>query len=912
MNGGLRRTMQRVLALFKRRAIESELELEMSAHLDLAIDENLRAGMSPDEARRRAMISFGGVQQAKEKQYASGGIPQLDIFMQDLRYTLRTLRRDVGFAFIAVLILALGIGANIVVFSVVNTILLRPLPFQNPQQLVWIAPPNSGHDLSGATYSADAFEDFKAMNRSYEDVTAYFAFSTPDNLKMLENGELKPLTGILVAGNFFNVLGVQPEMGRSFNTQETRSGGRSVVVTHAFWQRDLGSDRSIVGKTLTLNNSPFTVIGVLPESFDFGAVFSPGEKVDMFAPQNMDDIRSEGNTLTFIGRLKPGVTLQQAQTEATTLSAKLYANKKYANSLGNYKGRVVPIYLKDYVSGSLRRSLIVLWCAVGMILLIVCVNLSNLLLARAATRTKEFALRISLGAGRGRLVRQLLTESLVLSGCGALVGLGLAYAATAWLAHQGSIALPLMSTMRVDGSALAWTLLLAVAVGLLFGIVPGLKMSGGNLQESLKDSGPGTSDGRKHERLRTVLVVSEVALACVLIVGAGLLLRSFLQVLDIDLGFKPSNAAAINVDYNFGNDLEKRSADLQNILQRVQEIPGVQAAGLSDNLPLERNRGWDGPLVKGKAYPPNYGPGAYIYIISPGFIPAMGMRVYGRDLSWSDGPKSELVMVINKKAAKDLWPDEDAVGRMTTFNGKDVRVVGVVDDLHESSVEGAAGWQVYLPMTQGDWGPEGSELVIRSGAPAAGLATKMQKTLQSINPGQAAETLRPIQNVVDQMMVLKTLQSINPGQAAVTLRPIQSIVDHATSPRRFFAILVGIFAALGLVLASLGIYGVISYSVTRKKQEIGIRMALGATRERVQMDVIVKTLQMAVVGIVLGTIASFAVAKAISTLLFATQPADPATFVGMIVLLMAVAFAAGYLPARRASRIEPMVALRND
>ncbi len=884
MSGTLRRAMQRTMAIFHKGKIDAELDRELKTHIDLAVDENLLAGMSPKEARRKAMIQFGGVQQAKEKHYAVRGFPLVDVLIQDLRFALRTLRRDMGFACIAVLILALGIGANIVVFSVVNTILLRPLPFADSQQLVWIAPPNSGHDLSGSTYSADAYEDYKSMNRSFSGLTAYYAFSLPDNLKMMENGVLKPLTGIPVAGNFFQVLGVQPVMGRSFNDLETRTGGNVIVVSHSFWQRDLGADINIIGKPVTMNNTPFTVIGVLPETFDFGAVFSPGEKVDVFAPQNMDNIRNEGNTLAFIGRLKQGVTLQQARADATELFQKFYSNKKYANSLGVYKGRGYPVYLKDYVSGSLQRSLIVLWCAVGTILLIVCVNLSNLLLARAATRTKEFALRISLGAGRVRLVRQLLTESLVLSSCGALLGLGIAYAATAWLSHQGSIALPLISSMHVDAAALGWTVLLAIAVGLLFGIAPGLKMSSGNLHESLKDSGPGTSEGRKHERLRTVLVVSEVALACVLIVGAGLLLRSFLHVLDIDLGFKPASAAAIKVDYNDGGDMVKRAAILQNIQERVDQIPGVTFAGFSDNLPLERNRGWDGPLVKGKSYPPNYDHGAYIYIISPGFIPAMGMRVHGRDLNWSDGPKSELVMIINKKCASDLWPGEDAVGRVTSFQGKDVRVVGVVDDLHESNVEGVSGWQVYLPMTQGDWGPEGSELVIRSATPVTGLS----------------------------LPVLKTLQSINAGQAAAPLRPIQSIVDHATSPRRFFAILVGIFATLGLVLASLGIYGVISYTVTRKTQEIGIRMALGATRERVQRDVIVNTLQMALTGLVLGSVVSIAVAREIRSMLYDTQPGDPATFAGTVLLLTAVAAVAGYLPARRASRIEPMRALRND
>ena len=879
----IRQTIQRAVAFFHKQPLDRELNDEMNAHIAMATEENLRAGMSSEEARRRALVRFGGVEQARQTHRETRGLPALDTLLQDLRYTLRTLRRDFGFTVVAVLILALGIGANIVVFSVVNTILLRPLPFYQPQQLVWIAPPNSGHDLSGATYSADTYEDLRLMNKSYVDVTAYYAFTSPDNFKLTGHGDPIPVSGIPVAGNFFHVLGVQPELGRSFTEEETRTGGNGVILSHDFWKRQFGGDRSIVGKPISLSDHPLTIIGVLPETFDFGAVFAPGTKVDVFGAQGMNDIRHEGNTLAIIGRLKPGVTLAQAQSEAVTLFPKFYADKKYPQSLGAYKDRAQPILLKDYVSGALRRSLIVLWCAVGLILLIVCVNLSNLLLARAATRSKEFALRISLGAGRGRLVRQLLTESLVLSGCGALLGLAFAYAATSWLAHQGAVALPLMSSVRVDGAVLAWTIMIAITVGLLFGLAPGLKMSGENLQEALKDSGPGTISGRKHERLRSVLVVSEVALACVLIVGAGLLLRSFLQVMDIDLGFQPSHAAAVKIDYNDGGDIEKRSAILQDMLHRVNALPGIEAAGITDNLPLLRNRGWDAPRVKGKYYGPNEGHGAFVYIISPGYLAAMGMHVNGRDFGWQDNKHSEQAIILNEAAAKGLWPNQDAVGRMAVLNGKDVRVIGVIQDVHESNVEGKVGWQMYLPATQ-EPDMADSVLVVRSKLPVEVMASS----------------------------VMRTLRSINPGQTAAEFRPIQSIVDHSNSPRRFFAVLVGIFAGLGLLLASLGIYGVISYSVTRQTQEIGIRMALGATRERVQSGVIMKTLQMAMIGIAIGAIASFAVARAISSLLFGTQPTDPMTFAAMVVLLTFVAFLAGYIPARRASRIDPMVALRSN
>jgi predicted permease len=882
MGDSIRRGFHRLGSFFRKSELDSDLNAEVMSHIEMATEENVRRGLPPDEARRQAMVRFGGVQQARERQREERGLPWLEILMQDLRYTGRTLLRDRGFAVVAVLILALGIGANIAVFSVVNTLLLRPLPFRDPQRLVWIAPANA-NGLSASTYSVDAYDDLLALNRSYEDVTGYFAFSTADNFKLTGHGDPKPVTGIGVAGNFFPVLGVDPELGRSFTKDEWIKGGRAVVMlSHAFWERQFGANRAIVGEPITLNGQPVTVVGVLPKTFDFGAVFAPGTKVDIFVPQVMDDIRNEGNTLALIGRLKPGVSVAQAQAEAKVLFPKFFWSKKYPDSVGSYTAS--PIELKQYVSGKLRRSLIVLWCAVGLILLIVCVNLSNLLLARAAARSKEFALRSALGAGRWRLVRQLLTESMVLAGIGAVLGLGLAFGITSYLAHQGSVALPLLNDVRVDGAALVWTLVISVATAILFGLLPGLKMSSGNLQEALKDTGQGMSDGRNHEKLRSALVISEVALACVLLVGAGLLLRSFMRVLDVDLGFQPSTAAAIKMDYDDGGKTDKRNAIFEEAVKRVRAIPGVDAAGISDNLPLERNRGWGGPRAKGKTYRNGEVPGAFVYIVSPGYVTAMGMRLRGRDFTWQDDMKGQSTVILNERAANFVSPGEDAVGKTVLIGKNEVQVIGVVADVHETNVEGRAGEQMYLPTMRDEWGPDGAELVVRTKLPPAELAGS----------------------------VMRTLREMNPNQPAVAFRPIQQIVDHAVSPRRFFVMLVGSFAGLGLILASLGIYGVISYSVTRRTQEIGIRMALGASAERVQLGVISKTLGLAAIGIGVGAVASVAVANLIASLLFGTTPTDPMTFLVMIVLLTAVAVLAGYIPARRASRINPMVALRNN
>ncbi len=883
LNASLRRAFGRLRSFFRKAPLDHELNDEIASHIDLAMEENMRRGMSEEEARRRALVSFGGVQQAREQHRETRGLPWMDVLMQDLRFTLRTLRKDSGFTIVAILILGLGIGANVAVFSVVNTILLRPLPFHDPDRLARIVEREAGTNESGRTYTADATEDFQQQNHSFQSVSGYFAFTGPDNYKLVGNGQPLPVTGILVAENFFQTLEVDPSLGRLFRHEEYVKHAQPVaLLSYPFWKRQFGADRSIIGKTVNLSNSSVTVIGVLPETFDFGSVFSPGAKVDLFTPYIMDDFRDDGNDLALVGRLKPGVSLGLAQREADQLFPQLYFTHSHPEYGKGYTGQITG--LKEYVSGKLRRSLIVLWCAVGLILLIVCVNLSNLLLARSAARSKEFAMRSALGAGRGRLVRQLLTESLVLSGAGALLGLGLAYAVTAWLAHQGSLALPLLSSIRVDGNALVWTLLIAIFTGLLFGLAPGLRMSVGNLQEVLKDSGHGASDGKKHDRMRSVLVITEVALACVLLVGAGLLLRSFLHVLDVDLGFEPSRAAAISVDYNAGGSAAKQAAIWKDVISQTQTLPGVEAAGISDNLPMSRNRGWT-IAAKGEEKRPNTpGIGVFVYIVSPGYLKAMGMRLLrGNDITWTELANNENVVIINETVARQLWPGQDPIGRIASTGGQDVRVIGVIADVRESSAENEAGAQMFLPATK-QFGPEGAYLVVRSKLAPAALASS----------------------------VMRKLREINPGQPTTEFKPIQALVDHATSPRRFFVLLVSIFAGLGLFLASLGIYGVISYSVTQQTQEIGIRMALGATRSRVQGAVIWKTMRLALIGILLGGAASFFLARGIASLLYGTAPTDPVTFAGMVVLLGAVALLAGYLPARRASQIDPMIALRSN
>src|SRR6266567_1211423 len=458
---GIRHKLESWLPWHRRQAREAELERELRDHLDLEAEEQQGVGVSQEEAKYAARRALGNTALIKEDVRMAWGFQWLDTLLQDLRYAFRTLGRDRGFTTVSIVILALAIGANIAVFSVVDTLLLRPLPFPDSDQLVWIAPPPSDCGLSCATYSADAYEEFRAESRAYQDVTGYMAFTSPDNLRLTGRGEPEPATGIEVIGNFFQVLGVQRAMGRLFTEDEVRGGPHPVaLLTNAYWRHQFAADPAIVGKTIELNGAPelngtpVSVVGVLPASFDFGQVFSPGAKVDLFTPVDLDKERNWGNIVTLFGRLKPGVTVAQALDDAKRVAPNIYFNVKYPESLGRYKGDLIPVPLKDYVTGKLRRSLIALWCAVGAILLIAGVNLSNLLLARSVARAKEFAVRGALGASRGRIVRQLLMESLVLSSAGAVLGLGLALLLIAWLAHQGSVALPLLSTLRIDSQVL--------------------------------------------------------------------------------------------------------------------------------------------------------------------------------------------------------------------------------------------------------------------------------------------------------------------------------------------------------------------------------------------------------------------------------------------------------------------------
>ena len=805
----------------------------------------------------------------------------LDSFRQDLRYTFRSLRRDAGLTTFIILIAGFGIGASSTVFSVVNTLLLRPLPFTDSDRLVWISNRDTS-GLSGQTTQVGHVLDLRARTQSLSALAGYFAFyGVGDNL-LTGTGEPERLSGVPVTANFFEVLGVQPLLGRGFTAEEAVWNGPKVVMLgHGLWQRRFASDLAIVGKALTLNNETHTVVGVLPASFDFASVFAPGSRFDLYFPFPLaPETNRWGNTMALIGRLKPGVSAPQVQAELRTLAEQITREHPDRNS---FLGFVKP--LGEHVSGRLRLALWVLAGAVGMVMLIVCANLSNLLLARSAARQREIAIRIALGAGRRRLIGQMLTEGLLLSAGGAALGLALAVAGTRALAHLDAFSIPLLSGLHLDGTTLGFTLAVAIATGVVFGLAPALQSQSAALHDSLKDATRGSTEGRQRRWVRNALVVSEIAFACVLLVGAGLLIRSLVSVLDVEMGFEPSRAIAIRVDPERQNmTREQRLAYLDEVLRLVRAVPGVEAAAITDAVPLGRNRTW-GARAKGVTYERGRGPTAFPRIVTDGYTAAMGVPLRaGRDISPSDTGTSEPVIVINETMARTLWPGQDPIGKFViNVCAPERRVVGVVGDVRHLALEQASGNEMYMPVRQCGDQPS-ADLVVRS----------------SLTPATVAAALRSV------------LKPLAPNLAGNDLRPLQQLVDKSVSPRRFLVALLGGFALFALVLASLGIYGLISYSVGQRTQEIGIRMAVGASARDVQGMVIAQTLWLAAIGMALGTAASWALAGAASGLLFGVTATDPATFAGMLLVLTIVATVAGYVPARRASRIDPMVALRAE
>ena len=799
---------------------------------------------------------------------------------EDVRYALRRMRREPGFTAFAVLIVALGVAAATAVFSVMSPLMLRPLPFKEPERLVWVAHASEG-GMSSVTSRTSNLRDYRQYARSFEAITGYFAFFDYGGFNLVgTDGPPERLIGVGVAQNFLDVLGVRPLLGRGFTAEESVwNGRRAVILTHGFWMRRFVGDPSIVGRSITLNNEPTEVVGVLPPSFDFQSTFAPASRVDFLNPFPISDETDRwGNTLAIIGRLKPGASIQSAQAELDQITKQLQEADPRRWGLG-----AVVSGLRDHIAGGFRAPLLVLAAAAALVLLVGCANLSNLLLARAQQRAKEMSVRSALGATRGRLLAQLLAESLILATCGGAAGALLALWITRWVAGISGVSIPMLSTVTVDGTALGFALAITLLTGLVVGIAPALQVSSGREAGALSESSRGSSEGRRSAAVREVLVVGEVALACVLLVGGGLLLRSFVRVMDVDLGFRPEGTVVwqLSSQRPFPNDTA-RVAFYEDVVARVQAVPGVEAVGLSDTPPLGRNREW-GIAAKGVVYEKGKAPAAFPRIVDSRYLQAMRIPIVaGRPFTADDNAKSARVIILNRTAAATLFPGADPIGQ-TLLVGDERRVVGVVADVRHQSLEQSAGLEMYLPyMQHPHYGT--LAMVVRSRLPVSSLAGPVRAALRGADPTMPTDDVQTL----------------------------GAVVDRAISPRRFVLVILGAFAGAALLLAALGIYAVLSYSVSQRVREIGIRMALGESAGRVQRRVVSRTVLLAGTGVALGAAASFVASRLLRSLLFGVGPTDAVAFAGTALVLMAVSALAGYVPARRASLVDPMVALRES
>jgi putative ABC transport system permease protein len=804
---------------------------------------------------------------------------------QDLRYAARMLLKKPGLTLIAVITLSLGIGANTAIFSVVNAVLLRPLPFPESEQLVRIGGINLKTGKGPGTFSPQDFYDWRERNNVFESVAAYDGWSP----SLTGQGEPERITAARVSASFFDVLKVKPEIGRTFLPDEEKRGlQHSVILGHKLWQRRFGADPSIQGKTIQLNGESYTVVGVMPPGFEVprigGSSFEQPELWAPFAPDLSQWTRSGRAVDAGIGRLKPGVTLQQAQAEMTGIGRAL--QQQYPDT--NLNAGVGVVSLREQLVGGVRTPLLIFLVAVGFVLLIVCANVANLQLARSTARRKEMAIRASLGASRLRIIRQLLTESLLLSFLGAGFGLLLSLWATDFLVALGSDSIPHLGKIGIDARVLVFTILISVLAGVLFGLAPALYASRLDLNEALKEGGGKGTGGAGRSRLRGALVVSEIALSLLLLTGAGLLVKSFLRLQEVNPGFNPRQVLTMYVflpGAKYSEDAQQ-SAFFDQTLERIRNVPGVESVGVTSNLPISGNFDRTSFYVEGRPADSNQDvPDVERYMISGDYFRAMGVALRdGRTFGTEDKADTLPVAVVNEALAHTYWPGESAIGKRVRTNPESPwrTVIGVVGDVRHYDLETAANMQLYLPYKQTP--SQMMTFVVRSRGDASKQATAVRDGIWAVDKDQ------PVYNV----------------------KTMEQLVAASVAQRRFVMMLLGSFAVIAMFLAAVGIYGVMSYTVTQRTHEIGIRMALGAQGADVLKLIVGQGMRLALFGIALGLIGAVATTRIISSLLYGVTATDPLTFACVAALLCGAALLACYIPARRAMRVDPMTALRYE
>lgn len=868
---------------FQKEQVERDIEDEIRSYVELLTDEKIRGGMDPPAARRDALLAIGSMDRIKEEIRGLRVTSFTDTLLQDLRYGARNLAGQPGFSAVAILTLAIAIGANTAIFSFVDAVLLKPVPYRDPEGIVmlWEKPP--GSDRNGI--STLNFLDWKAQNTVFSHIAAFTGAQLT-----LSGAEPQLLTGASVSASYFEVMGTQAILGRTFAPDEDQPGKEQVVVlTNRAWQSRFGADPGIIGRVLTLNNKPYTVIGVLPTGvYDrtFGEIFSPLA----FTPDRMT---RNFHWFRAFARLKPGVTVEQARAEMDVIGARIA--EAYPDIKKGW-GVTVDQFLDRVVGDQLRQSLYVLLSAVGAVLLIGCANLANLMLARNANRAREVAVRSALGAGKMRLIRQLMTESVLLSSIGAVMGIALGYGLMrAMKFAMPPFMLPAEANVQMDWRVLLFTAAVAVLTGMLFGIAPALQATRGDTTGVLKDGGRGSTSGVGRHRLRSALIITEVALAFVLLTGAGLLLRSFTRLLSVDPGFETINTIAMGLPRAQGQDTDGAiiHAYFASILEQIRAVPGVRDVATTTALPM---RGWGMGMpfrIAGKesgdasARQP-----CFFKVVSPSYFHTIGMRLKnGRLLADQDVAGGAPVTVINETMAKRFFADEDPIGQRILIEqiitgkpqlGPEIpwEVVGVVADEKVAGLDNESPG-VYVTDAQSPVGF--ASLVVR----AAGDPNLLIKAIQA------------------------AVWSIDKNQALSDVTTLEQIKSESLGSNRLRTGLLGVFAAIALTLAAVGVYGVMSYSVAQRTHEMGIRAALGASSQDLIRLVVGNGMLIALAGLVIGSLGAIGLTRFLASLLFNTSPTDPPTMLLVAGILGGVALLACCIPALRATRVSPIVALRN-
>jgi predicted permease len=872
---------------------DRDLRDEMRLHCELREQQNVEAGMMPDEAHYAAERRFGNALLLKEVSREMWSGIWFEHLLQDLRYGLRQLRRNPGFTAVAVLTLALGIGANTLIFSVVNAAILHPVPFRDPNKLVtlWVSSSNFGYTGPASLTDPDYIE-WRKQNRVFSEFAAFR--SQPSNLTGV--GEPLRLTGAAISASLLSVLDVNPALGRAFALEEESADHNHVaLLSDRLWRSRFGSDPSAVGKAIKLDGEFFAVVGVMPTGFGF-----PNE-ADVWVPLTLAS-DAHNATLQIVARLKPGVSIERARSDVALIGKRL-DEQRHRHESGGWEMQTNLVSLSQAVSTDVRTPLLVLFGAVGLVLLIACANVANLFLGRAATRKREIAIRKALGAGRARVIRQVLTESFMTAVFGGALGLLLAALGHSFVAKSASLlprslgspcAAAHIATAGTDFWVMGFTLAVSFLTAVLFGLTPALRASRGALNDSLKEGGRGPAVSREGSRLRDGIVLAEVALALILLVGAGLLIRSFLRLLNVDPGFSPKNVLTMNISLPESRYRDNASmiAFEQQAVSRIRVLPGVKSAGGVFGLPLGNGAIAGDFTVEGQAAPP---PGSQPFIaakkvIGGDYFSAIGIPLLkGRYFDDHDAQNAPHVVIVSQSLAHHYWPGGDAIGKRLKpgfSNDAWCTVVGVVGDTKQYGLDETPSPSMYLPYVQ---------------APAPFLMEDISLVVRtSLDPLSMANAAR------------HAVESADQDLPVFDVATMEQLVYRSASTPRFNTVLLGIFAALALILAAIGIYGVMSYSVTQRTHEIGVRMALGARAPDVLRQMIAQGMRQAAAGIVLGLAGALVLTRFLASLLYGIRPSDPATFLAVSLLLAAVALVACYFPAHRAAVVDPMIALRHE